>query len=98
MIGRPSGEAVARWNSAYAEQTAALFAAMRTPADVAAVRRLAAGYRAVAEAWRGLAADPAVPIWARHAATVAAEEFTRRARVEDTRADSAEQSNQEGEQ
>ena len=29
----------------------------------------------------------AVPLWARHAAAVAAEEFQRRARVEDARAD-----------
>ncbi len=39
---RPSREAVARWNTAYAEQTAAMFAAMRAvTGDVAAVRRLA---------------------------------------------------------
>lgn len=97
MTGRPSGEAVAQWNTAYAEQTAALFAAMRTPTDVAAVRRLARGYRAVAQAWRGLAAETAVPIWARHAATIAAEEFDRRAQIEESRANAANQSNNEGE-
>lgn len=88
MVGRPSPEAVARWNSAYAEQTAALFAAMRS-GDVAAVRRLATAYRAVAQAWRVLSADMAAPLWARHAASVAAEEFDLRARVEGLRADAA---------
>jgi hypothetical protein len=85
---RPSREAVARWNTAYAEQTAALFAAMRVRADdIAAIRRLARAYLAVANAWRVLAADLAVPLWARHAASVAAEEFECRARMEDHRAD-----------
>ncbi|TVT36405.1 hypothetical protein FNH05_25685 [Amycolatopsis rhizosphaerae] len=89
MVGRPSREAVARWNKAYAEQTAALFAAMRAdPDDVAAVRRLASAYRALAEAWRTLSGDFAAPLWARHAAAVAAEEFDRRARLETLRADS----------
>ena len=84
---RPSREAVARWNTAYAEQTAAMFAAMRADADdVAAIRRLARAYLTVAQAWKALAADLAVPLWARHAAAVAAEEFERRARVEDARA------------
>ncbi len=89
MVGRPSREAVARWNTAYAEQTAALFAAMRAAADdVAAVRRLAQAYHSVAEAWRVLAEDLGAPLWARHAASVAAEEFERRARLEARRADS----------
>ena len=87
MIMRPSREAVARWNSAYAEQTEALFAAMRSPAgDVAAVLRLARSYHDLAQAWRTLAADLAVPLWARHASSVAAEEFDRRAHVEHSRA------------
>ncbi|MBN6036034.1 hypothetical protein [Amycolatopsis sp. 195334CR] len=90
MVKRPSREAVARWNTAYAEQTAALFAAMRSEVgDVAAVRRLALAYHVVAESWRVLSADLAAPLWARHAASVAAEEFERRARVENLRADSA---------
>jgi hypothetical protein len=90
MPGRPSREAVARWNNAYAEQTTALFAAMRaTTDDVAAVRRLARAYLAVAEAWRVLSGDLGAPLWARHAAAVAAEEFDRRARLEARRADSA---------
>jgi hypothetical protein len=85
---RPSREAVARWNAAYAEQTAAMFAAMRvTAGDVATVRRLAQSYLGVAQAWRVLAADLAAPLWARHAASVAAEEFQRRARLENNRAD-----------
>ena len=89
MIGRPSREAVARWNEAYAEQTSALFAAMRSDAhDPAAVRRLARAYHGVAMAWRALAADFAAPLWARHAAAVAAEEFDRRARLEMGRVDS----------
>ncbi|WP_020670420.1 hypothetical protein [Amycolatopsis nigrescens] len=87
MVGRPSREAVARWNTAYAEQTTALFAAMRSdPSDLAAVRRLARAYHLVAEAWRMLSADFAAPMWARHAASVAAEEFERRARMERLRA------------
>ena len=87
---RPSREAVAQWNAAYAEQTAAMFAAMRAPAaNVAAIRRLARAYREVADAWRILAADLAAPLWARHAASVAAEEFERRAGVEDQRAEQA---------
>ncbi|MEU3273339.1 hypothetical protein ABZ639_21085 [Saccharomonospora sp. NPDC006951] len=86
MAGRPSPEAVARWNNAYAEQTAALFAAMRS-GDVAAVRRLSAAYHAVAQAWRVLSGDYAAPLWARHAATIAAEEFELRARLEAHRAD-----------
>ena len=85
---RPSREAVARWNTAYAEQTAAMFAAMRAvTGDVAAVRRLARSYLGLAHAWRGLAADLAAPLWARHAASIAAEEFQRRARMEDYRAE-----------
>ena len=85
---RPSREAVARWNTAYAEQTAAMFAAMRAAAgDVATLRRLARSYLGVAHAWRVLSADLAVPLWARHAASIAAEEFQRRARMEDYRAD-----------
>jgi hypothetical protein len=84
---RASREAVARWNTAYAEQTAALFAAMHsTPVDLAAIRRLARAYQDVADAWRGLAAELAIPLWARHAAAVAAEEFDRRADLEDARA------------
>jgi len=90
MAGRPSREAVARWNEAYAEQTSALFAAMRADTnDAAAVRRLARAYQAVAVAWRALSADLAAPLWARHAAAVAAEEFDRRARLEMRRVDSA---------
>jgi hypothetical protein len=89
MAGRPSREAVARWNEAYAEQTSALFAAMRsTSDDLAAVRRLALAYHAVAVAWRALSADLAVPLWARHASAVAAEEFMRRSQLEFSRADS----------
>jgi hypothetical protein len=83
-VVRPSREAVARWNTAYAEQTTALFAASRT-GDLAAVHRLALGYAAVAQAWRILAADLAVPLWARHACSIAAEEFERRARIEQAR-------------
>ncbi|MGH3845324.1 MAG: hypothetical protein ACRDS0_28430 [Pseudonocardiaceae bacterium] len=84
---RPSREAVARWNTAYAEQTAAMFAAMRAvTGDAAAVHRLARSYLGVAQAWRVLAADLAAPLWARHAASIAAEEFHRRARIEDYRA------------
>jgi hypothetical protein len=83
---RASREAVARWNTAYAEQTAALFAAMRAqPHDLAAIRRLALAYREVAGAWRALAGELAIPLWARHAAAVAAEEFDRRAGVESGR-------------
>jgi hypothetical protein len=90
MAARPSREAVARWNDAYSEQTAALFAAMRAQRhDVAAIRRLARGYLSVATAWRSLAADLAVPMWARHASAIAAEEFERRSLLESTRADSA---------
>ncbi|SDH58541.1 hypothetical protein SAMN05216553_13112 [Lentzea fradiae] len=83
-MARPSREAVARWNTAYAEQTAALFAASRV-GDRQALVRLALGYSAVAEAWRILAADLAVPLWARHACSIAAEEFERRARLEQSR-------------
>lgn len=91
-VGRPSREAVARWNDAYAEQTSALFAAMRSESDnLAAVRRLARAYRAVATAWRALSGDLAVPLWARHAAAVAAEEFDKRARLEMSRADQVQQ-------
>jgi hypothetical protein len=86
IAARPSREAVARWNTAYAEQTAALFAAMRTDMDVRAVRRLARAYGQVAGAWRVLSADLGAPLWARHAASVAAEEFERRAAVEERRA------------
>jgi hypothetical protein len=70
---------------AYAEQTAALFAAMREPVDGAAIRRLALAYGEVADAWHGLAAELAIPLWARHAAAVAAEEFNRRAGLEEAR-------------
>ncbi len=85
-MGRPSREAVARWNEAYAEQTSALFAAMRSDGDdVAAVRRLAQAYHAISVAWRALSADLAAPLWARHAAAVAAEEFDRRSRLEMSR-------------
>ncbi|WP_158852331.1 hypothetical protein [Saccharothrix deserti] len=80
-MARPSREAVARWNLAYAEQTEALFGAS-TADGSAAVLRLADSYSAVARAWRILAADLAVPLWARHACAVAAEEFDRRARIE----------------
>lgn len=83
-MARPSREAVARWNTAYAEQTEALFAAS-TSDDPAAVLRLAESYSAVARAWRILAADLAVALWARHACSVAAEEFDRRARLERSR-------------
>jgi hypothetical protein len=83
---RASREAVARWNLAYAEQTEALFTAQRAkPVDVEAIHRLARAYRAVADAWRGLAGELAIPLWARHAAAVAAEEFDRRATVEAAR-------------
>jgi hypothetical protein len=89
MTLRPSREMVARWNDAYSEQTAALFAAMRAaPGDIAAIRRLARGYLSVATIWREFGADFAVPLWARHAAAIAAEEFERRAHIEDDRADS----------
>jgi hypothetical protein len=85
---RASREAVARWNTAYAEQTTALFAAQRAkPSNVAAIRRLARAYHDVAAAWRGLAGELAIPLWARHAAAVAAEEFDRRASVEAARID-----------
>jgi hypothetical protein len=89
IAARPSREAVARWNGSYAEQTAALFAAMRSTTDIRAIRRLARAYREVAGAWRILAADLGAPLWARHAASVAAEEFERRAGVEDIRAEQA---------
>jgi hypothetical protein len=80
---RASREAVARWNTAYAEQTAALFAATQSaPLDVAAIRRLARAYLEVADSWHVLAGELAIPLWARHAAAVAAEEFHRRAGVE----------------
>lgn len=76
------------WNIAYAEQTAAMFAATQAPVgDVATIRRLARAHRDIARAWRALAADLAAPLWARHAASVAAEEFERRAGLEDQRAD-----------
>jgi hypothetical protein len=85
---RASREAVARWNLAYSEQTAALLAAQRAkPEDAEAFRRLAQAYHEVADAWRGLAGELAIPLWARHAAAVAAEEFDRRAFVEATRVD-----------
>ncbi|SDC79853.1 hypothetical protein [Actinokineospora iranica] len=86
MTGRASREAVARWNLAYAEQTAAMFAAAgQEPPDRDAIRRLASAYAAVAAAWRALAAELAIPLWARHAAAIAAEEFDRRAGMEDLR-------------
>jgi hypothetical protein len=85
---RPSREAVALWNAAYSEQMAAMFAAMRDAAgDGAVVRRLAQSYLGLAQAWRVLSVDLAVPLWARHAASIAAEEFERRARMEHCRAD-----------
>ncbi len=87
MAGRPSREAVARWNTAYAEQTTALFTAMRS-GDAGDVRRLARAYQSVAEAWRILAGDLNAPLWARHAASVASEEFDLRAQLETVRADS----------
>lgn len=84
---RPSREAVAVWNVAYSEQTTAMFAATQAQADdVTTIRRLARAYLAVAQAWRTLAADMAAPLWARHAASVAAEEFERRAGLEALRA------------
>jgi hypothetical protein len=87
---RPSREEVARWNGAYSEQTAALFAAMRAdPFDVAAIRRLARAYRELAQAWRALSADQGAPLWARNAAAVAAQEFESRSAVENYRADLA---------
>lgn len=83
---RASRDAVARWNVAYAEQTAALFAATQSgPLDVRAIRRLALAYRETANAWQALAGELAIPLWARHAAAVAAEEFHRRAGVEEAR-------------
>lgn len=82
MSGRASREAVARWNVAYSEHTTALFAAAQPGADDVAVIRLSHGYAGVAVAWRVLAAELAVPLWARHAASIAAEEFVRRADVE----------------
>lgn len=86
MMTRPSRDAVARWNHAYAEQTTALFAAMRAPSgDSAPILRLASAYHEVAEAWRILAGDFASPLWARHASSVAAEEFDRRSTVESRR-------------
>ncbi|TDP93768.1 hypothetical protein [Labedaea rhizosphaerae] len=86
MSGRASREAVARWNLAYAEQTAALFAASRAQqVDDKAISRLALAYAEVAAAWRVLAGELAVPLWARHAAAIAAEEFDRRSRVEHAR-------------
>lgn len=84
---RASREAVARWNTAYAEQTAALFAAQSDAVEPVAIRRLADAYREVADAWRVLASELAIPLWARHAAAVAAEEFERRAAVEFARID-----------
>ena len=93
---RPSREAVARWNDAYSEQMAAMFAAMRAAtSDGAAVRRLARSYLSLARAWRVLSADLAVPLWARHAASIAAEEFERRARMENCRADATDPANKE---
>lgn len=82
---RPSREAVARWNLAYAEQVSALFLASISD-EPAALFRLAVGYSTVAQAWRVLGGDLAVPVWARHACAVAAEEFDRRARLEHSRA------------
>lgn len=80
-MARPSHEAVAQWNLAYAQQTKALFAAS-TVDDPSAVLQLADGYLAVARAWRVLAADLGTPLWARHACAVAVEDFDRRARIE----------------
>lgn len=93
---RPSREAVAVWNAAYSEQMAAMLAATRAAAgDVAAVRRLARSYLGVAQAWRVLSADLAAPLWARHAASIAAEEFERRALMEHCRADANHPEDQE---
>ncbi|WP_232667151.1 hypothetical protein [Pseudonocardia sp. TRM90224] len=83
-IVRPSGEAVARWNTAFAEQTSALYQASKT-GDAEAAGRLALSYAAVAQAWRVLAGDLAAPLWARHACAVAAVEFERRAQLESAR-------------
>lgn len=95
MTGRASRDAVARWNVAYAEQTAALFAASRPqPVDLDAIRRLSRAYADVAGAWKVLAAELAIPLWARHAAVVAAEEFERRAGMEVLRAQQSEGSGQ----
>jgi hypothetical protein len=93
---RPSREAVALWNAAYSEQMAAMFAGMRAGAgDGKAVRRLAQSYLSLAQAWRVLSVDLAVPLWARHAASIAAEEFERRARMEDCRADATDPESKE---
>jgi hypothetical protein len=93
---RPSREAVALWNDAYSEHMAAMFAAMRAAAgDGAAVRRLAQSYLSLAQAWRVLSVDLAVPLWARHAASIAAEEFQRRARMENCRADATDPAGKE---
>jgi len=90
MAARLSREAVRAWNQAYAEQTAAMFAASQLgPPDASALLRLARAYVEVSHAWRALSADFAAPLWARHAAVVAAEEFIRRAHVERNRAERA---------
>lgn len=93
---RPSRGAVALWNAAYSEQMAAMFAATRAASgDVAAVRHLAGSYLNLAQAWRVLSADLAVPLWARHAASIAAEEFERRARMENCRANATDPADKE---
>ncbi|MEO7193759.1 MAG: hypothetical protein ABIZ05_02900 [Pseudonocardiaceae bacterium] len=92
----PSRGAVALWNAAYSEQMAAMFAATRAASgDVAAVRHLARSYLNLAQAWRVLSADLAVPLWARHAASIAAEEFERRARMENCRANATDPAGKE---
>lgn len=93
---RPSRVAVALWNAAYSEQMAAMFAATRAAdSDVVALRRLARSYLDLAQAWRVLSADMAVPLWARHAASIAAEEFERRARMENCRANATDLADKE---
>jgi len=96
IVVRPSRAAVALWNAAYSEQMAAMFAATRAAsADIAAVRRLARSYLNLAQAWRVLSADMVVPLWARHAASIAAEEFERRARMESCRANATDPADKE---
>lgn len=78
---RPSPEAVALWDVAYAQQVRALFEAS-TSDDPRSVLRVAEGHARLADAWRALAGDVSVALWARHACAVAAVEFSRRARLE----------------
>ncbi|MEU5695178.1 hypothetical protein [Actinosynnema sp. NPDC020468] len=75
---------VALWNTAYVGLVESMFAESTSDGSVD-FSRLAAGYAVVGQAWRLLAADLAVPLWARHACAVAAEEFERRAHVEFSR-------------